>query len=64
VSKHTDADSENSETGLWLDFSLACEYITENECNDLYLEAEEVGRLLCYMIENPSKFLPKNEKKI
>ena len=62
VSKHTDADTENSETGVWLDFSLACEYITQDEYKELYAEAEEIGRLLSYMIENPSKFLPKNEK--
>ncbi len=64
VSKHTDADSENSETEIWLDFSLACEYITETEYNEMYAEAEEIGRLLSYMIENPSKFLPRNEKNI
>lgn len=64
VSKLTDADTENSETEVWLDFSLACEYIADNEYKELYADAEEVGRLLSYMIENPSKFLPKNEKKI
>lgn len=64
VSKLTDADTENSETEVWLDFSLACEYITQEEYNDLYAASEEVGRLLSFMIENPSKFLPKNEKKV
>jgi len=27
----SEADSENSETQLWLDFALACEYITEEK---------------------------------
>jgi four helix bundle protein len=27
VSKASDADMENSETQVWLDFALACEYI-------------------------------------
>ena len=27
VAKISDCDMENSETGIWLDFSLSCEYI-------------------------------------
>ncbi len=38
----------NSETEVWLDFSLACEYITETEYIEMYAEAEEIGRLLSY----------------
>ena len=64
ISKLTDADTENSETEVWLDFSLACEYITQDEYNELYADAQEVGRIIAYMIENPSKFLPKSNKKI
>ena len=30
-SKLSDADGENSETQLWLDFALACEYISEEK---------------------------------
>ena len=63
VNKLTDADTENSETEVWLDFSLACEYITQIEYDELYGATEEVGRLLSFMIENPSKFLPKQEKR-
>ncbi|NTS40083.1 four helix bundle protein [Flavisolibacter sp. BT320] len=64
VSKLTDADTENSETEVWLDFSLACEYITEEEYNALYADAEEVGRMLAYMIEHPSKFLSQADKNL
>ena len=63
ISKLTDADSENSETSVWLDFSLACNYITQQEYNALYAEIEEIGRMLFYMISNPSKFLPKADNK-
>ena len=62
ISKLTDADMENKETQVWLDFALACEYITTIEYNDLYNETEEVGKLLSFMIENPSKFLPASKK--
>ena len=62
ASKLTDADMENAETEVWLDFSFACAYISQEEFNHLYAEAEEVGRLLAYMIENPAKFLPRKNK--
>jgi four helix bundle protein len=55
-SKLTDADSENSETQLWLDFALACNYISEEKLTILQSQSEEVGRLLNYMINNPGKF--------
>lgn len=34
-SKMSDADSENAETQLWLDFAFACNYITEEVKNEL-----------------------------
>lgn len=55
-SKLSDADSENSETQLWLDFVLAYEYITTNKKLELESKSEEVGKLINYMINNPSKF--------
>ena len=56
ISKYTDADMENSETIVWLDFSLACKYIEIPEHTDLIERVEEVGRMLNYAINNPSKF--------
>lgn len=55
-SKISDADSENSETQLWLEFALACKYISEEKKLDLQIKSEEVGKLLNYMMNNPSKF--------
>lgn len=63
TNKCSDADGENSETIVWLEFSLACQYISENEFEELVLGAEEVGRMLNSMIENPEKFLPKEKIK-
>lgn len=60
-SKLTDADSENSETQLWLDFALACEYIPKEKYVDLLQSSEEVGRLINYMIINPGKFGVRDE---
>src|SRR5687768_4123605 len=50
VSKTSDADMENSETQVWLSFALSCEYIINQEFEDLVTRSEEVGRLLHHMI--------------
>jgi four helix bundle protein len=55
-SKISDADSENSETQLWLDFAASCEYISSEKRIELQIKSEEVGKLLNYMINNPDKF--------
>lgn len=64
VNKCSDADGENSETIVWLEFSLASEYVKQEEFDELERAAEEVGRMLHSMIENPEKFLPKEKVKI
>lgn len=53
---------ENSETIVWLEFSLANNYVTQEEFNQLEQDAEEVGRMLNSGIESPEKFLPKEYK--
>ena len=55
---------QNSETQTWLDFSLACSYITEDQFKNLLEKSEEVGKLLNHMIENPEKYLRKKEKQL
>lgn len=55
-SKLTDADSENSETQLWLDFAFACHYIDAQRRAELQLKSEEIGKLLNYMMNHPEKF--------
>jgi four helix bundle protein len=56
ISKLTDADMENGETEVWLDFSKDCDYIDTEVHQKIYLLNEEVARLLLYMINNPEKF--------
>jgi four helix bundle protein len=56
VNKTSDADGENTETRVWLDFAKACGYITAAVWDDLELKAEEVGKLLNHMIENPKEY--------
>ena len=56
VSKISDADMENTETQVWLDFALACKYIDREKFDDLNSRSKEVGKLLNHMIENPEKY--------
>lgn len=57
VSKMSDADMENSETIVWLDFAMKCKYVSDIQHGEMIQRTEEVGRLLHYMMKNPGKFL-------
>jgi len=57
ISKLTDADMENSETIVWIDFAISCGFIDIDTKDKLTLKAEEIGKLLCFMIKNPERFL-------
>jgi four helix bundle protein len=56
ISKLTDSDAENSETNVWLEFSLKCEYINQDSFDLLNAKSVEIGKLINYMINNPNKF--------
>lgn len=56
VAKVSDSDMENSETSGWLDFALACKYISLTIHKTLIPKSEEIGRLLHHMIHNPEKY--------
>lgn len=60
VAKASDADMENTETSVWLDFSLVCGYIDSETFAPLKNTTIEIGRLLYDMIENPEKYSIKN----
>ena len=55
-SKLTDCLGENSETVVWLDFALNCEYINQSDYNNLVEQNNEIGKLITYMMNNPDKF--------
>jgi four helix bundle protein len=60
-SKMSDADMENTETQVSLDFAKYCEYISQEEYLELLGNLEEVGRMLNHMVENPEKYQPKQK---
>jgi four helix bundle protein len=59
-SKMSDADMENTETQVSLDFAIKCKYISQEEYLELLENLEEVGRMLNHMVENPEKYGPKH----
>ncbi|KQB40201.1 S23 ribosomal protein [Flavobacterium daejeonense] len=56
ISKLTDSDAENSETNVWLEFALKCDYIDTETFSILNNKSVEIGKLINYMINNPDKF--------
>ena len=59
-SKLSDADMENTETQVSLDFARNCKYISEGKYDELISLSEEIGRMLNHMINNPEKFIPRS----
>ena len=56
ASKLSDSDAENAETLTWIEFALACKYISEETKNKLEAKNIAIGKLLNYMINNYKKF--------
>lgn len=54
---------ENNETLVWLEYAIACKYISDNDHAKLAAEQKEIGKLLGAMIKSPEKFLPLHLKK-
>ena len=64
ISKISDADMENSETQVWLDFAYTFGYLDEMTKDQLSLQVEETGKLLSYMINHPNKFMDQPKKNV
>jgi len=56
ISKLADADSEATETQVWLDFGHDCGYLSQKRRDELTTGYEEIGRMLGAMITHPEKF--------
>jgi hypothetical protein len=56
-----DADMENTETQVSLDFAETCKYISKEEYQEILYNSEEIGRMLNHMVENPEKYCPKHK---
>ena len=63
ISKISDADMENSETQVWIDFALELNFINKIVYDELIERSNEVGKLLYHMINNPEKYIGNIEQK-
>jgi four helix bundle protein len=61
ISKISDADMENSETQVWLDFALSCKYLNTENMVTAKFKTDEIGKLLFHMISYPEKYQVKKE---
>ena len=61
VSKLTDSNAENTETEIWIQFSLDCKYLNDVQYKNFSDRCEEVGRMLGSMIEHPEKFCSRGQ---
>lgn len=57
VSKASDADMENAETQVWINFALACNYISENQFKKHMESSSEIGKPINHIIKNPEKYI-------
>lgn len=56
ISKLTDADSEQHETQHWIEISFECEYINQQQADNLIKQCETIGKMLYSMIDKSSLF--------
>ena len=59
VSKLSDADMENTETQVWLEFALACNYLKKEHYDEAMSLSAETGKFLQYKMKNPEKYSAK-----
>jgi four helix bundle protein len=57
ISKLNDAETENTETEVWLNFSKDFKYISIEEFENMIFDNTEVGKLVYNMTSNPEKFM-------
>jgi four helix bundle protein len=56
----SDADMENTETQVSLDFAKSGKYISDKDYQELIDNSEKICRMLNHMVLNPEKYMPRN----
>ena len=56
VSKLTDSEAEAAETQVWLEYSVKCEYLSQEDGNRLHRKYDQIIGKLVNMGNNPSKW--------
>ena len=63
ISKLSDAESEAAETQVWLEFAVACGYLSEESAKTLYAIYGEVLKLLFTMCNRPEQWVTSVDRK-
>ena len=64
LNKISDADMENTETQVWLDFAGSCGYLDSVKKDVLKSQSFEIGKLLNHMLRYPEKYLRSKDKQL
>lgn len=56
ISKLTDCEAEAAETQVWLDFSFACNYLSEEKHQQIYDQYEHIISMLVLMESKPENW--------
>lgn len=56
ISKLNDAEGEAAETQVWLEYALACNYISETNFTSLNEKYEQIIGMIVTMINNPKNW--------
>ncbi len=56
VAKLSDAESEAAETQVWLEYSLKCEYMDNDQFERLFEKYDEIIGMIVNMIRYPEKW--------
>lgn len=57
ISKLNDAEGEAAETQTWLEYALACNYISENVFSSLNEKYNQIIGMIVAMINNPKSWI-------
>lgn len=63
VSKISDANMEATETQIWMDYALECNYILKDEYANVIEKLSEIGRMLYHMLNFPEKYCVRQKDK-
>jgi four helix bundle protein len=56
IAKLTDSEGEAAETQVWLDYSLACDYLDKNQHSALFDKYDHILGMIVNMANNPDKW--------
>ncbi len=57
ISKLSDAETEASETEVWLQFAVKCAYLSRAEVEPIYRNYELILRMIIHMINHPENWV-------